>query len=198
MDSDLHLTSDEAALVENSSWLLTKQRIVSKVYGLFGSLSEQYSAILNEYHSLIPAEVVRASPKIYRGEMYRQLPYVMLDQPRFFQHNEAFAIRSLFWWGNEFSIHLVLGGKYRDKYHSAILDEIQSGGLEGWFIGVAEDPWQHHFGSDNYTPVRRSITALSPDLPYTKLARRHPLSEWEQADHFFRLSYAQILKTIFS
>ncbi|HNH23308.1 MAG TPA: hypothetical protein PLY26_14225, partial [Ferruginibacter sp.] len=77
--SKLTLSPEELELVSDSRWILTKQAIIGKVYGIFGGLAERYQAI-GAAHTL-PADVLRMTPKIARGENYRQLPYVMLDYP---------------------------------------------------------------------------------------------------------------------
>ena len=54
--------------------------------------------------------IVQSTPKIAKGENYLQLPYVLLDYPRCFDKENIFAIRTMFWWGNFFSITLHLSG----------------------------------------------------------------------------------------
>ena len=174
MQPEFHLSPEESSLVENSAWLLTKQRIIGKVYGLFGLLSEQYSAMLEGYAGFIPEEVPKVSPKIYKGEMYQQLPYVMLDHPRFFDQKDVFAIRTFFWWGNDFSIHLVLGGVYRNQFIQSLLGHLQEGTLDTWSIGVSDDPWEHHFERDNYVDVHSWLQQKTYSIPgsYIKLGKR--------------------------
>lgn len=198
MHPDFYLTPDEAALVENASWLLTKHRIIGKVYGVFGALSETYTGLLEEYAEFLPVEVTTVSPKIYKGEQYRQLPYVMLDQPRFFKHDDTFAIRSFFWWGNSFSIHLLLGGKYKTMYDDRIQHRIKNGSLDTWYIGVSEDPWQHHFEQDNYLPVHELKNNVGSENRgnYLKLGRWHAVSDWKGAFAFFVTSYKQLLEAL--
>ena len=198
MHPDFYLTPDEASLVENASWLLIKHRIIGKVYGVFGALSETYSGLLEEYAEFIPREVTAVPPKIYRGEHYRQLPYVMLDLPRFFQHDDTFAIRTFFWWGNSFSIHLLLGGKYKTMYEERLESHIKEKSLDNWYIGVSEDPWQHHFEQDNYMPVNgaeKQIRSIH-NGNYIKLGRWHPVTDWKGAFAFFIASYKQLLESL--
>jgi hypothetical protein len=198
MHPDFYLTPDEAALVENASWLLIKHRIIGKVYGVFGALSDSYAAIIEEYSEYIPREVTSISPKIYKGEQYRQLPYVMLDQPRFFKHDDTFAIRSFFWWGNSFSIHLLLGGKYKEMFQDKLKSHIKEGGLDTWYIGISEDPWQHHFEQDNYAPIHqlKNKDVFSSEGNYIKIGKWHPVSDWKGAFPFFITSYKQLLEAL--
>ena len=67
----------------------------------------------------LPEEVLIQSPKISRGENYNGLPYVMLDYPRCFGKEDVFAMRTMFWWGNFFSITWHLKGKYSKEYIAA-------------------------------------------------------------------------------
>jgi hypothetical protein len=197
MNSDLRLTPEEAALVENSSWIFTKHSIIQKVYALFGELSASYGNLLSEYTALIPKEVTAVSPKIYRGEQYRKLPYVMLDHPRFFQQQDTFAIRNFFWWGNHFSIHLILSGKYRKLFEAGIARHISNGKLNSWFVGIAEDPWHHHFEADNYLPLSDIKTEnILSGRNHLKLARWHPLNEWDTVLSFFITSYKELLASM--
>jgi hypothetical protein len=198
MHPDFYLTPDESALVENSAWLLTKHRVIGKVYGVFGALSEAYSGHLEEYAEFIPKEVRSVSPKIYKGEHYRQLPYVMLDQPRFFQRDDMFAIRTFFWWGNSFSIHLLLGGKYKMMFEKKLQSNLETGRLESWYVGISENPWQHHFEHDNYVPVlhlKNKGQNLSTGN-YLKLGKWHPVDDWKGAFPFFITSYKQLLESL--
>jgi hypothetical protein len=193
---EFQLLPEESALIQNSLWLVTKQRIIGKVYGLFGELSDSYNTILSGYSSAIPQEVTSVSPKIYRGEQYRQLPYVMMDHPRYFKQEDVFAIRSFFWWGNSFSIHLMLGGKYKLLFEPFIRKHIGYGGLENWFLGVSADPCQHHFERDNYMPVNE-LKATHPEHAsenYLKIGKWHPLNEWKTAPAFFTISFKQLLE----
>src|SRR4051812_10400669 len=110
--TNVGLSKNELEMVTSSEFILTKNRIVEKVYRLFGLLSEDYKNILQEYATALPAEVFASSPKIYKGENYLNLPYLMMDYPRVFLKDDTFAIRCFFWWGNYFSITLQLSGKF--------------------------------------------------------------------------------------
>ena len=87
--TNVELSKTELELVTSSEVILTKNRIIEKVYALFGSLSEEYRKILAEYSHNLPAEIFEKAPKIYRGENYMALPYVMLDYPRIFGKEEV-------------------------------------------------------------------------------------------------------------
>lgn len=190
------LSSDEMALVQNAQWLLTKQLVIEKVYRLFGELSTGYAALLQQ---LPPADAAFTlpSPKIARGEYYRQLPYVMLDHPRFFQQEDAFAIRSFFWWGNSFSIHLHLSGIPKVTYLPRLLQHLQSGRLQEWYTVLQEDRWQHYFGPGNYVAVNSvpaaAVQTAWQQQPFIKLAQPLPLQHWEEAYAFYMRTFEELL-----
>src|SRR5437868_14845354 len=111
-NTNVELSKNELELVTNADVILTKNSIIEKVYALFGLLSEEYKIILLQHSHHLPAEIFNKAPKIYKGEQYQSLPYVMMDYPRCFYKDDVFAIRSFFWWGNYFSITLQLSGQY--------------------------------------------------------------------------------------
>jgi len=199
MHPDFYLTPDEAALVENASWLLIKHRIIGKVYGVFGALSDSYAAIIEEYSEYIPREVTSISPKIYKGEQYKGLPYVMLDYPRCFSKTDVFAIRSFFWWGNYFSITLQLSGTYLKMYADNIFDFINDKKNKDWYFGVHESEWEHHFEKDNYVRIdelnKNDLIKLK-SKSFIKIAKRLSLEDWKVADKFFMEEYKTLLQII--
>ena len=197
----LTLSPKELELVNDPGWILTKNAIIEKVYGLFGNLSEVYRASLNRNEFIIKENTGFRSPKIARGEQYENLPWVMLDHPRCFDGGDMFAIRSFFWWGNFCSITLLLSGSYRKKYEASVQhyfsgNEVDSTLRHDWFICVNEDPWQHHFRKDNYLPVTEWGDTSFTRLPFIKLGKKISLQEWANLDDFFEENYAEILKML--
>jgi len=107
------LSSKELDLVCNIDWILTKHAIIQKVYALFGAESMILQQLVAQELPALEAIINAYNPKIAKGENYKQLPYVMLDYPRCFEKENTLAIRTMFWWGNYFSIHLQLEGIYK-------------------------------------------------------------------------------------
>ena len=197
-DTNVELSKNESELVTNSEFILTKNRIIEKVYKLFGLLSEDYKTKLYEYNTILPSEVFSSTPKIYKGENYLNLPYVMLDYPRVFLKDDFFAIRSFFWWGNYFSITLQLGGRflqaYRDKIELKLKNEINA----DCFICINDAPWEHHFEESNYQSLK-TIDSIETILnkPFIKIAKQHALSEWNNAMAFYKSNYESLLQLMY-
>src|SRR5437762_7300116 len=96
--SKIQLSLFEMDLVNNAGWILTKNGIIQKAKQLLLGLQEKQQVYLQLQSSSISAEVLRPSAKISKGENYHGLPYLILDFPRFFEHKDIFAIRTMFWW----------------------------------------------------------------------------------------------------
>lgn len=176
------LTAYEMQLVRDPQVLITKNIIIEKVYEIFGKLAEEYKEDLT---NKLPGIEYLINPKISRGENYRGLPYVILDFPRHFSKTDVFAIRSFFWWGNFFSITLQLSGQYHQQYASAIQHAINNKFFAEWYIGNAQNPWEHHFESNNYSSFSAGIEYNVADLSFLKLAKKIPLAKWDETYSFF-------------
>ncbi|HTE07562.1 MAG TPA: hypothetical protein VK628_02290 [Flavitalea sp.] len=186
-ENNYQLTDLESSLVRDKEWILAKHRIIEKVYQLFGNLSEQLRPLIEGSAGWLDQEVLVPSPKIYKGERYLLFPYVMLDYPRLFNRQHCFAIRYLFWWGNEFSIHLVLSGKYKVLFANQVAERILSKTNNDWYVGMNQDPWQHQFDEYNYIlpDEKTDISALIKEGAYFKMGARLALDQWALAREFF-------------
>lgn len=188
------LSDYEMKLVTDSQILLTKNRIIQKVSKLLGSLAEDYKTILHRDCDAIFLNEKEA--KIARGENYKGLPYVIMDYPRLFGKVDVFAIRTFFWWGNFFSITLQLSGTYQDAYFSIIEKAVAKNMFQGWFIGCAPGPWEHHFEKENYTPILPEEKAFSSNLSYLKISKKIPLEKWDEVESFLKENFTLIIKVL--
>ena len=108
----IRLSQEEEELVATADWILTKNRVIQKINQLLSNVQTSQQQFLQTCTTL-EKEVLASSPKISKGENYKGLPWLVLDYPRSFNKEEVFAIRTLFWWGNFFSVTLHLSGKYK-------------------------------------------------------------------------------------
>jgi hypothetical protein len=197
--SNLQLSAEESAMVQNSHWLLTKNIIMKKAYGLFGEAAAGLQSILSSGIGW-QQDLSLPSPKIARGENYKGLPYVMLDYPRHFSKDNVFAFRTMFWWGNFLSFTWHLKGAYAEAYRREIISQHQELSLAGFHICVSEDEWNHDFDADNYFPVsdlsREALGMLLDSKVFTKLAVKIPLDKWNHANDELMKNYLLILELI--
>ncbi len=182
--ANVKLSLDELELVTDAQFILTKNAIIRKVYELFGDLSAEFMEVAD---IALPQEVLSISPKIAKGENYRELPWVMLDYPRVFSQQNVFAIRCFFWWGNFFSITLQLQGIYKEAYEPFIKNSITN---DWWYCINTNDAWQHHFEETNYKQLTGDVDFKK--LPFLKLAKKIPLEKWDNAFDFYCRSFKEI------
>ncbi len=182
--ANVKLSAAETELVTNAASILTKNRIIEKVYGLFGALAEDYkqhSSIQN-----IPQEILAVSPKISKGEQYNQLPWVMLDYPRYFKAKDVFAIRTFFWWGHFFSIQLHLKGRYKEALP---INQIPT----GWFIYTGTDEWDHNMNTTDFVIAESWSTEQIQQLPFLKMGKKISLENWDKAPDFLTDAFNEII-----
>lgn len=197
--SKIMLSDDELQLVTNTEWILTKRKIIDKINGLLGDVAASQQQVIENEKSWLPATVVSSAPKIAKGENYRQLPYLMLDYPRCFDAENIFAVRTMFWWGNFFSITLQVSGLYKEKFQQKIIDNIGAMSPDV-FICIHENQWQHHFEEDNYMSVkqfsRADLTDTINKKQFIKLGIKFPLQPWAALPSLLDKSFLEIIKLL--
>lgn len=191
------LSVDEQQLVCNTNWILTKHVIIEKVYKLLGNVLEEMKQEVESEKKWLPGDIFIPSPKIYKGENYRQLPYVLLDYPRCFEKESAVAIRSLFWWGNFFSIQLQVSGKYKVAVADKLLLHFGLLQQHEYFICINENQWEHHFEPDNFIEINGlSLTEFETILDrfdYIKIARKISIEEWDGVPGFLNNTFKEMI-----
>src|SRR6187431_706028 len=159
IQTKIQLLPAEMELVSSPEIILTKNAILQKIRSFLEALQIKQLEILKEYASKFPEEVLKTSPKISRGENYKGLPWLVLDNPRHFQHNNIFAIRTMFWWGNFFSITLHLSGKYKNNLLKNLTDNISLLSKNDFYIYNGTKEWEHDIDPGSY----KKLSAINED-----------------------------------
>ena len=197
--SKLMLSDEEQQLVNNADWILTKRIIIDKVCGLLALVLETQKALVEKEGKWLPPEIVKSTPKIAKGENYLCLPYVILDYPRSFEAENIFAIRTMFWWGNFFSITLQLSGVFKEKFQKQIAKNLVSA-EPGFFICINESQWQHHFEADNYMAVNQVSHSDLQDIiakkQFVKLAVKFSLQHWNDVPALLDSAFIKIIEML--
>lgn len=184
--SKIRLSPSELSLFCNADIILTKNSIIQKTVTLLSYLQEQLTADKN--HSTL-----FSSPKISKGENYLGLPYVVLDYPRVSKGEDLFFIRSMFWWGQFFSSTLQLAGMYKKANVEKLSAAYHELALQQYYVGIQNDPWQHHFEESNYQKIEElsnhDFTTIIRQQPHIKIAARWPLTEWDAAANLLEQSW---------
>lgn len=195
----LMLSDVELRFVKDTSWVLTKHRIIAAVYDLF---HEQVAVISREMRDMLHTDLsslASSVPKITKGENYELLPYVMLDYPAAFDKADIFALRTMFWWGNFISITLHLKGRYKNILAGRIMDGIQRYPAD-FFICVNEHEWVHHFSRDNYIPAKdiagADLGGIVEPSGFIKLALKYDLENWNEMPGLLEAGYKKMTELI--
>jgi len=196
----IRLSSNEMELVMNAEWILTKNGILRKAWHLLEGLQEFQQSFLQEFASSLPAEVIRVPAKISKGENYRGLPYLILDYPRFFEKENVFAIRCMFWWGHHFSITLHLSGAMKERYNPVLGEAYAYLRNEGFYISCTDDEWEHHFEPDNYIPIQEMQQEVYlqqlQQRRFIKLSQRVTLERWSDVHAILSGYFSGLIKRL--
>ena len=198
--SKLMLSDEEQQLVNNSDWILTKRVIIDKVQQFFGDVSVIQKAILQNEKDWLPAAVLLSEAKISKGENYLQLPFLILDYPRCFDIENIFAVRTMFWWGNFFSITIHLSGSYKLMYQENLVinfDKLKQG---VFYLCINESQWHHHFEDDNYISVnnltQKEIVTIIRQKQFIKLAVKFRLQQWDDIPALLEKTYKEMIEML--
>ena len=197
-EAKIRLSSLEMELVNDTEWIFTKQLIIEKVSHLLGLLHQDYKKIIASQNGLMPELLLRPGGKISKGENYKSLPFMILDYPAVFNKEKIFAIRTMFWWGNFFSVSLHLSGNYF-KSISNIAKATSFLKEKGFSVSVNEDEWQHHFHPSNFTNINELNSDEIKNLfqkNFLKIAKRINLSNWGVAPQFLKETFTEIIEFI--
>ncbi len=198
-NAKIYLSEQELQLVCNTEWILTKHTITDKVFQLMGGLSEAMKKIIAPEKNWLPEIVTASSAKIYKGENYLQLPYVLLDYPRCFAKENIFAIRTMFWWGNFFSITLQLSGTYKKTFQQNIC---ANPGLlkNGFYICINENQWHHYFEPDNYIAASdntpEALQEIITEKDFIKITLHYPLQQWNEMHKLLLKGFDDLLQLL--
>jgi hypothetical protein len=178
------LTNEEKALIDDAGLIYMKNSALQKVMELLGRLQEEMAQHPATSAFVFPEGCMENGGKISKGERYKDLPYSILDYPRFFSREAVFACRTMFWWGHYFSFTLHLAGEIKEKYVNVIANAWSLLATHEFQIYMQEDPWEHDFGNGNYKLVSamqaQEFAHHIYQLPFIKLAKPYKLALWEK------------------
>ncbi len=194
-EAKIQLSKLETDLIQNKEWILTKRSVINKVYQLFGEMHKIYKGICGQEPPSIIEFYKDTGGKISKGENYKGLPYVIMDNPATFTKEAIFAIRTMFWWGNFFSISLHLAGKKFQLQNdpSKLLLFLKE---NFFYICVNEDEWQHNFEPSNYISVSNLSENKFNEISrrnFIKISKNLELNKWNAAPEFLEESFKEII-----
>lgn len=198
--SKLLLSDEERALASDARWINCKTSLTRKIVDFFASLARDWEPLIQESRQR-GVSLPSASPRVYKGENYLGLPYVNMDYPATFSKEGILAVRTLFWWGNCFSITLHVSGQHLAQLDLSRVREAANGAYD-WYFCHNEAEWAHHFEADNY----KRLSLLSDQewveqvrqRSFIKLARRFPLNEMDTLPETLTGAFSEMLSWLVS
>lgn len=197
LSEEYHFNQKELSLAANAEIMLTKNEMINKVVNRLAEIAEMLKLAYTQ-SGIHKNESVVLSPKISRGEQYKGLPYVMLDFPRIFSKNDVLAIRTMWWWGNGFTVMLHLKGKYLQEAVPKLLKKFN--GLKQQYISITTDEWDHAIAEPGFIPIGQvseiEFSALLQQRQFIKLATKFKFSEWNNSQQLIADTFITYLQLI--
>src|SRR6187402_964688 len=188
----------EMELVSSPDIILTKNAILQKIKSFLEQLQLKQQDIIQKYLSHLPEKVVKISPKISRGENYKCLPWLVLDNPRYFQHNNIFAIRTMFWWGNFFSITLHLSGNNKAELLKKIAAHFSLLGENDFYIYTGQKEWEHDIDPYSYKRIssfnKDELEQIITGNSFLKLAVKFPIDSLKAIEEKLLRNFELLVK----
>ncbi len=199
-EAKIRLSQNELELINNADFILTKNAILKKVNQLLAGLQFKQQQYAERCSSRLPDKIFRSTPKISKGENYRGLPYLILDYPKCFEQENIFAIRTMFWWGNFFSITLHLSGINKKEAEGKLIASFNILKEKQYLYCINNNQWEHHFERGNYILLRElnkvDFENAVRDKYFIKLAYKFPLQQWDEAEQILLDCFKEIIEIL--
>lgn len=145
----------ELSAIHNKRFFIVKAAATKKIELILSIVRDEIAEEIRTRSLLFPKEVDVVNGKIFRGENYRGLPYLVLDYPKHFSKDSVLAFRTMFWWGNYFSFTMHLQGHALKNERSRLIENHLNLLKRGIYICTGPTPWEYHYGPDNYTLTQK-------------------------------------------
>ena len=192
-ETKIQLLPFEIELVSKADLILTKNAVLQKLKHFLEEVQADQQSFLKKNDTHFPKEVLKISPKISRGENYKGLPWLMLDNPRFFEQKNTFAIRTMFWWGNFFSVTFHVSGKYKTASQEKILSTIKKPDYPGFYLCTGNSEWEHHFEETNYKKIidipANEVKKIIEEKSFLKIAAQIPIGPLSKIEKLLQKDY---------
>ena len=192
----MRLTEKELLILQDTDFLLTKATLLEKINTLLRQTREELKGCVENSNFSFPDGTDLLNGKISKGENYKNLPYMVLDYPALFTTKTVFAYRTMFWWGNFFSVTLHLEGIALNYYRNSITINLNKLLEKDVYIGVGDTPWQYHYEKDNYIPLTENHKYFINNCKFLKLSKKLELKKWNDVPEFSTNFFELILSVL--
>jgi hypothetical protein len=179
----LNLNAAELSILTNKEFFLLKRNSIDKIVASFAQLELLINDRFQYLHRTGLIADFRKRGNITKGENYLGLPYVVLDHPAVFGKNGVHAYRTMFWWGNSWSITFHISGNHLNQLPSSFFESVVSLCPDHYLLGIGKGEWDHHFGEDNFVPFSKvnispvQLQSAAAEKGFLKIADRWPMEQ---------------------
>jgi len=197
-------TDEEAALMADQHFFLTKAQIMIKVRSLLVATHEALKSDMASATLVTPPDFNPANCHFVKGEALEFFPYQYLDFPKHFHDSNAFAFRTLFWWGHHVVCALILEGEGIKQHKARIVDRFHQLAGQGLELSLAPTLWEWKRGEGYTLPLthdrKAQIAAVLAERSFVKIVRFLPFTDLRmQSGHmpeFSRETFRAILPIV--
>jgi hypothetical protein len=197
-------TDEEAALLADQRFFRVKAQIMAKMRDM---LTATHVALKEEVGSVLlvtPPDFDRSNCHFVKGESLEFFPYQYLDFPKHFRDSNAFAFRTLFWWGHHVVCALMLEGKGIKQHKMRIVDRFHQLAGQGLELSLTPTLWEWKQGEGYTLPIthdrKAQIAAVLAERTFVKIVRflpfTDPRAQSGQVPEFSRETFRAILPIV--
>lgn len=192
----MKLSAYENKIINDKLFLSTKIKVIDKMQLHFEEVRKEIQNKITSSNFNFHKDIDITYGKIFKGENYLQLPYVVLDYPKLFSQNKIFNFRTMFWWGNFFSATLHLEGIYLEKYYPSILNNCHKIQKRKVYFSISDSPWEYHYNRSNYILFNKNNLDKVTNRSFLKLSAKFDLSQYNELPHLVSEYFSFLLSVL--
>lgn len=173
-------------LASEFDFFIIRESVLKKTETAFADLLLKYEKIISENGNFLPKEVFHSRGKISKGERLENCPWMALDYPRFFDKENIFLFRTLFWWGHFFSFNLVLSGHYSKPFLEPVLKNAAILNSRKFFLYTGNNVWENNLENKAFikTQQTRNLNAVIEEVQskrqLIKVSGKLEVKKWDR------------------
>lgn len=168
-------TQDELQLLAEAQFFVKKARIMKKVRALLDELYTAFQQDISHADLLAPKSFDPTKVQFVKGEHLEDHPYQYLDFPKYFDGEEKFTVRSLFWWGHAFVFALIVEGGYVAQCKQNLVNRYHQVAGNQLHLSLSPSPWEWKSGEGYTLPLtherKPEVAAVLSGRRFFKVAR---------------------------
>lgn len=174
-------TNEEVVLMADQHFFLAKAQIMAKVRRLLAATHTVLKEEVGSASLVTPPDFDPTNYHFVKGESLEFFPYQYLDFPKHFHDSNAFAFRTLFWWGHHLVCALMLEGEGIKQHKARIVDRFHQLAGQGLELSLAPTLWEWKRGEGYTLPIthdrKAQIAAVVAERSFLKIVRFLPFTD---------------------